>query len=161
MSPRSRPSINQGRSRRSFISAIPGTRDKYTTDRAQSCLSFKVLPVEIWATNLANSRIVVRVSPFEFRHDVDFAPDRLDLDIENPFGHPIKPGGKSLVPLPAIDEAVKKDRRSTIFQHPICSETHLQSVHLKDALLLWRSFWKVPNRTAWRHGGDTVIYSIS
>jgi hypothetical protein len=45
-----------------------------------------------------------------------FAPARLDLTIEDRFGHPVKPHEWYLVPLSAIDEAVERIKDETITQ---------------------------------------------
>jgi Meiotically Up-regulated Gene 113 (MUG113) protein len=45
-----------------------------------------------------------------------FAPARLDLEIEDRFGKPVKPREWFLVPLPVIDEVVGKIEDKTITQ---------------------------------------------
>jgi hypothetical protein len=45
---------------------------------------------------------------------VSFSPARLDLSISDRFGNPIKPREWFLVPLSAVDEAVKKIQDGTI-----------------------------------------------
>ena len=46
-----------------------------------------------------------------------FAPARLDVEIEDRFGHPVVPREWFLVPLDAIDEAVEKIREGTIIRY--------------------------------------------
>jgi len=45
-----------------------------------------------------------------------FAPAQLDLVIHDRFGHPVKPKEWFLVPLAAIDEAVKRIRDGSIIE---------------------------------------------
>lgn len=98
---------------RELIHKIGVTGGKLETRLANARLdpTFLMAEVEVVATyklyNINRTKLENLIHRF-------FAPARLDLDIQDRFGHLIKPREWFLVPLQAIDEAVEKIQDGTI-----------------------------------------------
>jgi len=92
---------------RELIHKIGMTGGKVDTRIAQAAhdATYLLAEVEVVATyKLAG----IRRSKLEALFHRLFSPAQLDLTIEDRFGHPVKPREWFLVPLPVIDEAVRR-----------------------------------------------------
>lgn len=78
---------------------------------AEHDATYLLAGVEIVATYKLSG--INRVKLENLLHRI-FAPAQLDLTIKDRFGHPVKPREWFLVPLPVIDEAVRRIRDGTI-----------------------------------------------
>lgn len=116
---------------RDVIHKIGVTGGKLKTRFARASLdpTFLFADVEIVATYKLNN---INRSKLEALLHRFFAAARLDLEIADRFGNPVKPREWYLAPLPVIDEVVARIRDGSIVNyeyHPELASLRIQAAH--------------------------------